>query len=372
MKKLCLLLCLMLCCLPVSARISEPPEKKTEINQTVEEERKEFDFSDDMAGFEELFGRTQNVIAEVIPENQHEQFYGDYTVFQRTVKSAESVTYHIPYWKTAEITAYFFSGEEENDFKFFVSQDNIVYHEIMPKKDESGSLPGKWHKTVYTIENEPLTDQYIKVEWPDLTGTEFTNWGQALGFFGASLGEPVPSEIQTEEMQEYIIPDQGNMEYLMTAKVLDQAKKEMREIELSWEPVELPQGVTFGIGSGGLIVASEAEDLAEAKLKVYITERPEIEKLVTVRLHTLKPGDINGDMKIDKKDLELACDNFMATPEKENWTVIKRGDVNQDGKIDIYDVAYIARQLSEESPNIKDKEETQSVRRPAFLLDRIL
>ena len=72
------------------------------------------------------------------------------------------VTYHIPYWETAEITAYFFSGEEENDFKFFVSQDNITYHEVMPEKDESGSLPEKWHKTVYTIKNKPLTEQYIK------------------------------------------------------------------------------------------------------------------------------------------------------------------------------------------------------------------
>ena len=151
------------------------------------------------------------------------------------------------------------------------------------------------------------------------------------------------------------------MEYSMTAKVLDQAKEEMKEIALTWEPVELPQGVMFDIGSGSLLVGSEAEDLDEVKVKVYITEKPEIEKLVTVRLYTLKPGDINGDMKIDKKDLELACDNFMATPEKENWTDIKRGDVNQDGKIDIYDVAYIARQLSEESPSINEKEETQGV-----------
>ena len=361
MKKLCLLLCLILCCLPVVAQTVESPAKKTEINQAGEEGKKEFDFSDDMEDFKGLFGRTQNVVAEVIPENQYEQFYEDYTVFQRTVKSPESVTYHIPYWETAEITAYFFSGEEENDFKFFVSQDNITYHEVMPEKDESGSLPEKWHKTVYTIKNKPLTEQYIKVEWPDLTGTEFTNWGQALGFFGASLGEPVPSEIQTEEVQAYVIPDQGNMEYSMTAKVLDQAKEEMKEIALTWEPVELPQGVMFDIGSGSLLVGSEAEDLAEVKVKVYITEKPEIEKLVTVRLYTLKPGDINGDMKIDKKDLELACDNFMATPEKENWTDIKRGDVNQDGKIDIYDVAYIARQLSEESPSINEKEETQGV-----------
>ena len=97
MKKLCLLLCLILCCLPVVAQTVESPAKKTEINQAGEEEKKEFDFSDDMEDFKGLFGRTQNVVAEVIPENQYEQFYEDYTVFQRTVKSTESVTYHIPY-----------------------------------------------------------------------------------------------------------------------------------------------------------------------------------------------------------------------------------------------------------------------------------
>ena len=55
MKKLCLLLCLILCCLPVVAQTVESPAKKTEINQAGEEEKKEFDFSADMEDFKGLF-----------------------------------------------------------------------------------------------------------------------------------------------------------------------------------------------------------------------------------------------------------------------------------------------------------------------------
>mgnify|MGYP004732798705 CR=1 FL=1 len=57
---------------------------------------------------------------------------------------------------------------------------------------------------------------------------------------------------------------------------------------------------------------------------------------VVISFKSYKPGDINGDFKIDETDLELALQNYR----KPDNT---RGDINKNGITDIYDLAYIKK-----------------------------
>jgi len=66
-------------------------------------------------------------------------------------------------------------------------------------------------------------------------------------------------------------------------------------------------------------------------------------KLAFALLNVKKLGDINGDGKIDLKDLEQAALAFGAFPQMKSWN--PNADLNLDNKIDILDIALIAKMI---------------------------
>jgi parallel beta-helix repeat protein len=52
-------------------------------------------------------------------------------------------------------------------------------------------------------------------------------------------------------------------------------------------------------------------------------------------------GDINGDGKVDIRDLSIVASAFGETPERPRWD--ERADINKDGKVDIRDISIVAK-----------------------------
>lgn|GEM_PF-3101583 len=55
------------------------------------------------------------------------------------------------------------------------------------------------------------------------------------------------------------------------------------------------------------------------------------------------PGDINGDFKVDMKDIALATRCFGSTPNSSNWN--PNADINNDGTVNMKDIAIVARNV---------------------------
>jgi hypothetical protein len=64
---------------------------------------------------------------------------------------------------------------------------------------------------------------------------------------------------------------------------------------------------------------------------------------ITVRLI----GDVNGDGRIDLRDIALVARAFGSTPTSPNWN--PAADINGDGKIDLKDIALVARNFGQRS-----------------------
>jgi hypothetical protein len=59
-------------------------------------------------------------------------------------------------------------------------------------------------------------------------------------------------------------------------------------------------------------------------------------------------GDINGDFKVDIKDLVLVIKYYATYPGHPNWN--PNADVNNDGKVDIKDLVLVIKHFAEHYP----------------------
>lgn len=59
-------------------------------------------------------------------------------------------------------------------------------------------------------------------------------------------------------------------------------------------------------------------------------------------------GDINGDGKVDLKDLALVAHAYASTPGKPNWD--PRCDLNNNGVVDLQDLVTVALHFGEPKP----------------------
>ena len=59
-------------------------------------------------------------------------------------------------------------------------------------------------------------------------------------------------------------------------------------------------------------------------------------------------GDINGDGKVDMKDVSYVARRFMCVPGDTLWDA--NADINSDGKIDMKDIAGVAKNFGKTSP----------------------
>lgn len=277
----------------------------------------------------EDFGKTAEHSGGVIYDKVSDSapFHGDESIMQRTDKSEQYIKYEIPYWEKAEITAYFYGGEEINHFIFKCGETVIEPETNITSED------GKWHKVEYSFENPVCTEKSLYIYWQDLTETDFTNWGQALGSVRVYTAFPKPCTLKYLSDTVFPIPDEGYSDYTLSAEVCDQNGDPLDE-EIFWECEAAPDGVSFDTEAAVLKISPEAADKSEIEIKIR-TETLEPVSVV-ISFKSYKPGDINGDFKIDETDLELALQNYR----KPDNT---RGDINKNGITDIYDLAYIKK-----------------------------
>ena len=315
---------------------AEEPENPDE-----PEEPSEYDFYDDMADSSKMLETSDNVVFSEIPENQYGEFYDDYTIVQRMGKGEEYIIYDLPYWTYAEITAYFYNGEEINHFIFSASSDGKAYTEIECEPDVI-SEDGKWHKVTYKIPKAEKSQRYLKISWQNLSDTDFSNWGQSLGDIKVKNEASEIYEIKYLSALRFALPDSGETVYTLETEVCDQMGAFLEETVL-WHTADVPG--TLKLDENGILtVYSDSEADSEYEFTAYI-EGSEINLTVTLAFMHFKPGDVNSDFEITIDDLK-AAGGFYLRPLSDDEGII-RGDINKNGIIDIYDLAYISYNIKE-------------------------
>ncbi len=280
---------------------------------------------DELEDFSKINSRSIGVIYDITSDVA--ALHGDETIMQRIDKSEQYISYEIPYWEAAEVTAYFYPNEEINHF-IFKSGENI----IEPKINITDS-DGKWHKVVYSLENPVVTEKNLYIYWQDLSDTDFTNWGQTLGEVRIHTAYPKACTIKYLSETVFGIPDAETSECELKAEVYDQNGIPFDET-LTWSCESKADGILFNPETAELKISATTADNTEINIKIHTKKLEPI--TVAILFKKYSPGDINGDFRIDKADLELALQNYRKSDNT-------RGDINGNGIIDIYDLAYIKK-----------------------------
>lgn len=95
---------------------------------------------------------------------------------------------------------------------------------------------------------------------------------------------------------------------------------------------------TTGFAYGNYTVRAVADSLSG---EADISDNAYTDGVVYVGI----PGDINGDEKVDTKDVAYVALRFGKNPKDPNWS--PNADLNDDEKIDIFDVSGAARRFGE-------------------------
>lgn len=280
---------------------------------------------DELENFDMISDKSNGIISEDVSDD--EPFYGDPSIVQRADKSEHYIEYDLPYWEKAEVTAYFYAGEEINHFVFKTDEIEIEPKITVTKEN------GKWNKVEYEIHNPKCTQRKFRIIWQDVSDTDFTNWGQALGMVKVYKAFPKASVIEYQSEYVFPIPDSESVKYNLEASVYDQAGK-VFDTELVWKCEGLSDGISFDEENAVLEIFEGAEDKSEIEVEISAGDAEPLHIILSFK--TYKPGDINGDFKIDEQDLEIALENYCKSDNT-------RGDINNNKITDIYDLAYIKK-----------------------------
>lgn len=281
-----------------------------------------------------------NVSAYPIPDDgSRDAFYDDFTTFQRTGdgETAEAV-FLIPRLTHAEVTGYFYSGEELNDFIFETSVDGANWNTAEYTADYLAA-EGKWTRADYHIGSEPA--KYLRVIFPETINW----WTPLISEVTAVTDEPVPAKIVTaEETNTYVIPLYDSAEYQLNAYVVDTIGERMEGSVAFSAAGELPEGVT--LTEDGLMTVSNNVKPGAVALELSCTEYG-LETACEVMLRAAVVGDIDHDGRTDKTDLGAVIEWYAAEATAPDWLKYREGDINRDGIIDVIDIGYIAASAAE-------------------------
>jgi hypothetical protein len=98
---------------------------------------------------------------------------------------------------------------------------------------------------------------------------------------------------------------------------------------------------TTGFAYGNYIVRAVAGNLAG---ETDVSDNAYADGIVYVGI----PGDVNGDGKVDMKDIGYVAMRFGMKPNDPRWS--SYADLDDDGKINMYDVGFAARHFMEFLP----------------------
>lgn len=365
-------------------------------------------FIDDMSDFSKIHSRSDNVIFDVIPEEQYDLFYGDYTIMQRTTLDSAYITYCVPYWETAEIEVYHYNYDVD-EFTFFISEDNENYTEaeVLTVKDEN---------TGSEIDNKEENEGQEPEEGEQETAGEDTEnaTGEKTGNENDTSSEPESKEISHTDAAEQsaVLISKAGSESKWQKKVYEvkNAGLKNKYFKIVWADINGTDRPNWGQAIGSVkvktgkkvpcsavilsddyfiipdegtreyAVSAELYDQMGEKMEqqadrwnfknlpegvsaegqtleinASAPENAEItievyagEKCLAfknIRLAKLAAGDVNGDTKIDETDLSLICGAFMRKTGDAAYDAVCRGDIDKNGVIDIADISYIAKNI---------------------------
>jgi hypothetical protein len=101
-------------------------------------------------------------------------------------------------------------------------------------------------------------------------------------------------------------------------------------------PIAMMNGTLVILVNGSATYFSRSEDSLNGYL-IFSYEQG----TVRVDVLTTVPGDLNGDRKVDMRDLAIVAKAFGSSPGNSRWNPI--ADVFGDGKVDMTDVAFVAK-----------------------------
>lgn len=132
--------------------------------------RETFDTCDD---FSYVYEKSNDV---GIDTNNSELFEEDSARFYRTSDEdmEQWIKYNIGSRDKAQITAWFWPDEAIDHFKFYISDDNSNWREVVPDIDEIQKIYPDWHKVVYTLDDMSLSAKYLRIDWQNLSGNHWT------------------------------------------------------------------------------------------------------------------------------------------------------------------------------------------------------
>ena len=204
----------------------------------------------------------------------------------------------------------------------FVWNTSGVEEGIYTIKAEAAQVPDE-----FNIENNVFTDGTVEVRRliQDIAVINLTACPTAVySGWPVNISVTVRNEGNLTETVNLALYYNGNV--LATIVIADLAPNEERTIEYVWNTTGLPECSNYTISAEALPLPYEIdlEDniLSNCYVKIKIL------------------GDINGDGKVDIKDIAAAASAFGSVPDHPRWN--PEADINRDKVIDIKDIALVA------------------------------
>lgn len=190
--------------------------------------------------------------------------------------------------------------------------------------------------STYTQNYTSIDTRYLKVTWPQNP----TWWTPLIAELRVQCTNPVPKRIEIQTTEPWIIPIYGATQYPLTANVLDQMDNPYTatlSAEISSE--RIPE---ISYENEQITISSDYP--ADANIHIrFFSKEYNLSAEKDIQLKKALTGDLNQDLILDGKDLDIAITYLGKNESDTDWDLYRLADINQDGKINVLDIAYIAR-----------------------------
>ena len=259
----------------------------------------------------------------VLADEKHKMYDADKILRRNENKGEAWVVYevHLP--------------EDAAPMSFEISKDGKTWTEAEVKTETIIPTDNRWTKVVYTAEKLSGV-RYIKAVWGEEKNLE-NWWNPYFAGIWANVGESEPTEIKIVTAEELTLPMYDTKQITLEAEILDQIGEKCSG-KIKWEVIG-ENAEKFSLSEDGIMTLS-ADMKPDTRFKVRASSG-ELSRNAEFVLCAPLPGDIDGDNKITKDDIDFIVKNFACEVTEEN----RLCDVNKNGEIDIIDLAYAARYI---------------------------
>lgn len=274
----------------------------------------------------------------VLPDEKHNMYDAD-KVLRRNDKKGEAwVIYELPYLTEFKAESYHLP-EDVAPMSFEISRDGKTWEKAEVKTETIIPTDNRWTRAVYTAEKLSGV-RYLKAIWGEEKNLE--NWWNPY-FMGiwANVGESEPTEIKIVTSEKLTLPMYDTKQITLEAEILDQIGEKCIG-EINWELID-EDAEKLSLSEDGIMTLS-ADMKPDTRFKVRASSG-ELSCDAEFVLCAPLPGDIDGDNKITKDDIDFIVKNFACEVTEEN----RLCDVDKNGEIDIIDLAYAARYITYEN-----------------------